>query len=264
MIWACVEQGGRVFMGVLQEDGLAIYDREPFNGGKPSGEVIALEGAKWLPPCRPTKMIALWNNFHAAAAKNSWAIPAEPLYFLKSPNSYSAHQQPIPRPKAYDGRIVYEGELGLVIGAVCDGVSEEAAAGAIFGFTCINDVTALDLLSSDPSFPQWTRAKGFDGFGIFGPVIATGLDAASLKIQTFVNGRERQNYPVSDMIFSPAQIVSRISRDMTLYPGDVIACGTSLGVLPMRDGTVIDVVIEGIGKLTNTFVDNKAGQAAIS
>jgi 2-keto-4-pentenoate hydratase/2-oxohepta-3-ene-1,7-dioic acid hydratase in catechol pathway len=246
-------------MGVLQEDGLAIYDREPFDGGKSSGEVIALEGARWLPPCRPTKMIALWNNFHAAAAKNSWATPAEPLYFLKSPNSYSAHQQPILRPKAYDGRIVYEGELGIVIGASCHGVSEEAAAGAIFGFTCINDVTALDLLGSDPSFPQWTRAKGFDGFGIFGPVIATGLDAASLTIQTFVNGRERQNYPVSDMIFSPSQLVSRISRDMTLYPGDVIACGTSLGVLPMRDGAVIDVVIEGVGKLTNTFVDNKAG-----
>ena len=255
MIWACVEQGGRICMGVLQGDGLALYDREAFNGGKPSGEVIALDGARWLTPCRPTKMIALWNNFHAAAAKNGWATPPEPLYFLKSPNSYSAHLAPIPRPKSYAGRIVYEGELGIVIGAACTAVSPAGAADAIFGFTCINDVTALDLIASDPSFPQWTRAKGFDGFGVFGPVIATGLDPASLKVQTFVNGRERQNYPVSDMIFSPAEIVSRISRDMTLYPGDVIACGTSLGVLPMRDGAVVDVVIEGVGKLTNTFGD---------
>jgi 2-keto-4-pentenoate hydratase/2-oxohepta-3-ene-1,7-dioic acid hydratase in catechol pathway len=259
VIWACVEQGGRVAMGVVQDDSLALYDREPFHGGKATGEVIALDGARWLPPCRPTKMIALWNNFHAAAAKNSWATPPEPLYFLKSPNSYSAHLAPIPKPKAYDGRIVYEGELGIVIGAPCDGISAADAPGAIFGFTCINDVTALDLLFSDASFPQWTRAKGFDGFGIFGPVIATDIDPAGLHVQTFVNGRERQNYPVSDMIFSPAEIVSRISRDMTLYPGDVIACGTSLGVLPMRDGTVVDVVIEGIGKLTNRFGGNTVG-----
>jgi 2-keto-4-pentenoate hydratase/2-oxohepta-3-ene-1,7-dioic acid hydratase in catechol pathway len=240
-------------MGVLQDDGLALYDCEPFNGGKPNGEVIALDGARWRTPCRPSKMIALWNNFHAAAAKNGWVAPPEPLYFLKSPNSFNAHQAPILRPTAYDGRIVYEGELGIVIGATCAAVSPAVAADAIFGFTCVNDVTALDLIASDPSFPQWTRAKGFDGFGVFGPVIATGLDPAPLKVQTFVNGRERQNYPVTDMIFSPSEIVSRISRDMTLYPGDVIACGTSLGILPMRDGTVVDVVIEGIGKLTNTF-----------
>jgi 2-keto-4-pentenoate hydratase/2-oxohepta-3-ene-1,7-dioic acid hydratase in catechol pathway len=242
-------------MGAVQDGKLAVHDREPFHGGEPTGEVIPLEGARWLPPCTPTKMIALWNNFHAAAVKNSWAIPVEPLYFLKSPNCYSAHQQPILRPKAYDGRIVYEGELGIIIGATCDADSEAAAADAIFGFTCINDVTAIELIGCDPSFPQWTRAKGFDGFGVFGPVIATGLDPASLKVQTLVNGRERQNYPVSDMIFSPAELVSRISRDMTLYPGDVIACGTSLGVLPLRDGNVVEVVIDGIGTLSNIFQD---------
>jgi 2-keto-4-pentenoate hydratase/2-oxohepta-3-ene-1,7-dioic acid hydratase in catechol pathway len=132
-------------------------------------------------------------------------------------------------------------------------VPEADAAAHVFGYTCINDVTALDLLAADPSFPQWTRAKGFDGFAPVGPVIATGIDPAGLVVRTLVNGRERQNYPVADMIFPPAKLVSLISRDLTLEPGDVIACGTSLGVLPMRPGTTVEVAIDGIGTLKNVF-----------
>jgi 2-keto-4-pentenoate hydratase/2-oxohepta-3-ene-1,7-dioic acid hydratase in catechol pathway len=157
------------------------------------------------------------------------------------------------KPAGYDGRVVYEGELGIVIGRTCRNVAEADAASHIFGYTCINDVTALDLLAADPSFPQWTRAKGFDGFAPVGPVIATGIDPAGLVVRTLVNGRERQNYPVADMIFPPAKLVSLISRDLTLEPGDVIACGTSLGVLPMRPGTTVEVAIDGIGTLKNAF-----------
>ena len=149
--------------------------------------------------------------------------------------------------------MVYEGELGLVIGKRCKNASDAVAADAIFGVTCVNDVTALDLLTRDASFAQWTRAKSFDTFGIFGPVIATGLNWQALTVRTLVNGRERQNYSCSDMIFSPAQIVASLSAEMTLEPGDVIACGTSLGVLPIKPGTVVEVSIDGIGVLKNTF-----------
>jgi 2-keto-4-pentenoate hydratase/2-oxohepta-3-ene-1,7-dioic acid hydratase in catechol pathway len=144
----------------------------------------------------------------------------------------------------------------VVIGKTCKNIGVDEAAGAIFGVTCVNDVTALDLLTRDASFAQWTRAKSFDTFGIFGPVIACGLDWNALIVRTLVNGRERQNYPCSDMIFSPAQIVSSLSREMTLVPGDVIACGTSLGVLPIKPGTVVEVSIDGIGVLKNTYVSN--------
>jgi 2-keto-4-pentenoate hydratase/2-oxohepta-3-ene-1,7-dioic acid hydratase in catechol pathway len=201
----------------------------------------------------PGKIVALWNNFHAAAAKNGWAVPAEPLYFIKSTGALNAHLAPIRKPASYDGRVVYEGELGIVIGRTCRNVPEADAAAHVFGYTCINDVTALDLLAADPSFPQWTRAKGFDGFAPVGPVIATGIDPAGLVVRTLVNGRERQNYPVADMIFPPAKLVSLISRDLMLEPGDVIACGTSLGVLPMRPGTTVEVAIDGIGTLKNVF-----------
>jgi 2-keto-4-pentenoate hydratase/2-oxohepta-3-ene-1,7-dioic acid hydratase in catechol pathway len=132
-------------------------------------------------------------------------------------------------------------------------VSEEEAETAIFGLTCVNDVTALDLLNADPSFPQWARAKGCDGFGPVGPAIATGLDWRGLRVQVALNGRVRQDYPCSDMILPPARIVSLISREMTLEPGDLVACGTSVGALPMRPGMAVEVTISGIGTLTNVY-----------
>ena len=130
-------------------------------------------------------------------------------------------------------------------------MSEADAEQAIFGYTCVNDVTALDILNADPSFPQWARAKGCDTYGPVGPAIATGLDWSALRVRVLLNGRERQNYPAGDMILPPARIVSLISREMTLEPGDLIACGTSVGALPMRAGMVVEVVIDGIGTLRN-------------
>ncbi|WP_370529121.1 fumarylacetoacetate hydrolase family protein [Undibacterium sp. KW1] len=139
------------------------------------------------------------------------------------------------------------------MGKTCCNVSEEVASASIFGYTCVNDVTALELLQRDASFAQWCRAKSCDSFGVFGPVIATGLDAQTLTVKTLLNGKERQNYSCRDMIFTPAQIVSMISREMTLFAGDVIACGTSTGAGPLRSGQVVEVVIDGIGSLRNSF-----------
>jgi 2-keto-4-pentenoate hydratase/2-oxohepta-3-ene-1,7-dioic acid hydratase in catechol pathway len=113
------------------------------------------------------------------------------------------------------------------------------------------------MLNRDPSFAQWMRAKSFDGFGPLGPVIATGLDWAQLHIRTVVDGTERQNYPAADMILSPPRIVSQLSREMTLMPGDVIACGTSLGVKTLRQGSIVEIVIDGIGTLRNTFAGDR-------
>lgn len=244
MRWARIEIEGRALLGTLEGENLRVRAGDMFGASNETGEVVALAGAKFLPPVRPGKIVALWNNLHAAATKNGWAPPADPLFFLKSPNSLNAHGAAIPKPAAYDGRVVYEGELGIVIGP---------GPNQIFGYTCVNDVTALDLLNADPAFPQWTRAKGFPGFCPIGPCVATELDPAGLAVRTLVGGRERQNYPVADMIFAPAELVARIARDLPLDPGDVIACGTSLGVLPMRPGTSVEVSIEGIGTLSNVY-----------
>ncbi len=244
---------GQAGFGVLAGDKIEVYEGNLFATPRSTGLQLALGDVQVGLPCVPGKFIGLWNNYHAQAAKQSLAIPAEPLYFIKAASSYAAHGQDITQPASYDGRVVYEGELGLVIGKTCKNLDVEEAESAIFGVTCVNDVTALDLLNRDASFAQWTRAKSFDTFGVFGPVITTGLDLKALKIRTLVGGRERQNYPCSDMIFSPAQIVSMLSKDMTLMPGDLIACGTSLGVLPLKPGTVVEIVIDGVGVLRNTF-----------
>ena len=252
--WLRFEQGGRVGFGTLEDGEIAVHKGDMFAGPVATGESLALEAVTVLTPCQPGKMVALWNNFRALAAKLGLSPPEEPLYFLKANTSFLAAGQTIRRPASYDGKVVYEGELGIVIGKTCRGVAEAAAARHIFGYTCINDVTAVDLLNKDPSFAQWTRAKSFDGFGVFGPVIATDLDPAALTIRTVLNGEERQNYPASDMIFPPARLVSRISQDLTLEPGDVVACGTSLGVGSMKEASnTVEVTIEGIGTLGNVF-----------
>lgn len=240
--------------GQLEGDTIVVHTGNMFDRPTETGERIPLAAVQLLAPTRPSKMIALWNNFRALATKLGQATPPEPLYFLKAPSSFAGTGATVHRPASYDGKVVFEGELGIVIGARCSNVTEAQATSAIFGYTCINDLTAVDILNRDSSFAQWTRAKSFDGFGLMGPAIATGLDPASLSIRTVLNGAERQNYPVSDMVFPVARLVSLISGDMTLEPGDVICCGTSVGVGVMKEPVnTVDVIIDGIGTLSATY-----------
>jgi len=201
----------------------------------------------------PSKIIALWNNFHALGAKLGKQAPAHPLFFVKPATTVIGPGESIRRPAGYSGKILYEGELGIVIGRRCKEVPVSAAAQYIFGYTCVNDVTAAQILDENPDFAQWCRAKGYDTFGCLGPVIATELECSRAQVTTRLDGVERQNYPLSDMIMTPLELVSRISHDMTLLPGDVISCGTSLGVGSIKDGAAVEVSIEGIGSLTNTL-----------
>jgi 2-keto-4-pentenoate hydratase/2-oxohepta-3-ene-1,7-dioic acid hydratase in catechol pathway len=232
---------------------LRVHSGDMFEHASATGESIALADAKLLTPVVPGKMVALVDNYRALVAKLGHAVPAEPLYFLKAGSSFLAGGETIRMPRSYSGKVIYEGELGIVIGRRLSQASEAEAGEGIFGYTCINDVTAIEIIARDPGFAQWTRAKSFDTFGVFGPVIATGIDPSTLVVKTILNDQERQNYPVADIIFPPARLASLISRDMTLEPGDVIACGTSVGVGSMKPGSTVSVVIDGIGTLTNRF-----------
>jgi len=251
--WIRFSDRGVVGIGTLEGGQITVHQGDLFENPRPIGQTVELAAVKVLTPTVPGKMVALVNNFRALVAKLNQPVPAEPLYFLKSPNSFLAHGETIRKPASYAGKVVYEGELGIVIGRRCAGISEADAAAHIFGYTCINDVTAAEILNKDPGFAQWTRAKGFDTFGVFGPVIATGLDPLKLSVKLVLNGDERQNYPVTDMVFPPAALVSLISQDMTLEPGDVIACGTSVGVGSMKPGSEVAVTIDGIGTLANRY-----------
>lgn len=252
--WIRFRHRDAIGFGTLVDSEITVHSGSMFNGAQPSGEKLKLADVRLLPPTEPTKVVALWNNFHALAAKLNVAEPAEPLYLLKAPTTVTAPHAVVRRPSSYDGKVVYEGELGIVIGKKCSQVSAAEADEFILGYTCVNDITAADIIGKDATFAQWARAKGFDDFCPFGPVITTGIDPAKLAVRTILNGAERQSYPISDMIFGAQQLVSMISHDMTLLPGDLICCGTSLGVGAMKEQVnTVTVAIEGIGELTNEF-----------
>jgi 2-keto-4-pentenoate hydratase/2-oxohepta-3-ene-1,7-dioic acid hydratase in catechol pathway len=252
-MWARVSYNGRECFGTISGDTIALHRGDMFGNPQLTGEAVARDAVRLLTPTAPSKMVCLVDNYHALVAKLGHTVPAEPLYFLKGNNSFLATGEVVRVPQAYTGKVVFEGELGIVIGKRCRAVDDAEAARSIFGYTCVNDVTAIDILNKDPGFAQWTRAKSFDTFGVFGPVIATDVDPAVLVVRTILNDQERQNYSVADAVFAPNRLVSLISRDLTLEPGDLIACGTSVGVGSMKPGSTVSIVIDGIGALTNRF-----------
>lgn len=180
--------------------------------------------------------------------------PPFPLYFVKLPGSLSSHLAPVRRPDGFTGKVKFEAELGIIIGRECFQPATDAIDEYIFGYTCVNDITAPEPLFEDPAFGQWCRAKSFPSFGPLGPWIATGVAPEALRVQAWLDGELKQDYPVSDMIFSPREIVRHIASEIPLHPGDVIACGTSVGATVMKDGQTIEVAIEGVGRLRNRFI----------
>ncbi|MEI7445144.1 MAG: fumarylacetoacetate hydrolase family protein [Burkholderiales bacterium] len=253
MKWLRCREGDTETWAILDGEHALPVDGSPFDGHVATGRRLPVSTLDWLPPVRPSKILALWNNFGAAAAKNGWTRPAEPLWFLKAASSLAGPGDAIPAPPEGTGRVAYEGELAIVIGRRARRIDVADAAAHVLGYSCANDVTAIELLNRDASFAQWSRAKGFDGFGVIGPVIETEFDPAAASVRTTVDGRERQNYPLADMFVPPLELVARLSHDVTLEPGDVILCGTSVGVLPMKPGAKVEVSIDGIGTLSNVY-----------
>ena len=255
--WARFIHKGDLKFGKLSNNSqtVIVYVGNMFDSPNKTDEILPLDDILIQTPCSPSKMIALWNNYKALADEKGLSYPKKPLYIFKSPTSFAGPNDHIDHPHNYDGDVFYEGELGIVIGrSIKDLNTTNDAKQAIFGYTCINDVTAFGLLKNDPNFDQWTRCKGFDNFGVFGPYIATNIDEKSLIIKTIINDKDiMQEYPVSDMIFSADEIVMYLSQNMSLYPGDIICVGTSIGLGPMKKGSKVTIDIGSIGSLSNTY-----------
>ena len=255
--WSRFNHNGDIKFGKLSTDNssVTVYNGDMFGSSNETNEILSVNDISMLSPCKPSKMIALWNNYKALADEKGLSYPERPLYIFKSPTSFAGPNDHIEHPSNYDGDVFFEGELGIVIGSTAKDLNDtQSAKNAIFGYTCINDVTAFGLLKNDPNFDQWTRCKGFDNFGVFGPCIATGLNAKELNIKTIINDSEiKQDYPVSDMMFTTEEIVMYLSQNMTLYAGDVICVGTSLGLGPMEKGSKVTITIDSIGSLSNTY-----------
>jgi 2-keto-4-pentenoate hydratase/2-oxohepta-3-ene-1,7-dioic acid hydratase in catechol pathway len=248
--WVRYDLTGHEGFGRLDGERIHVHEGSLFDSPSDTGRTVALSDVRLLAPTRPSKVLAMWNNFGQMAAKLGLARPEEPLYLLKSPNSFHEPGAAIRCPPG-GGKMVFEGELAIVIGKRATRVAAEQAMAHVFGYTCANDVTLADVIHKDKSFQQWVRAKGCDTFCPFGPAVVTGLDPATLTVRTKVDGRLRQDYPISDMRFSVAELVGLISHDMTLLPGDLILCGTSVGVGSLKPGNQVSVEIDGIGVLMN-------------
>ncbi len=254
--WVRCRHDGRDRLGTLDEGRIEFHDGDLFDAPAATGERVALADVELLAPFAPNSILALWNNFHERAEAEGQTIPATPLYFMKPVTSVIAPGATIYRPRGHAGRVIFEAELGIVIGRECRDIAVEQADDHIFGYTCVNDVTAIEFLFEDKAFQQWTRSKGFDTFTPLGPCINTDIDPAPLRVLAILNGETRQDYPVGDMIFSPQQIVAMISSYQTLVPGDLICCGTSVGARTMKPGSEIEISIPGIGSLVNSFDDH--------
>ncbi len=235
--------------GELRSNVIHLLDGAPYAGGKEIGDTMDNEGATRIAPVTPSKILAIGLNYHAhvEASQSADHAPREPFYFFKPPSSIIGPGDSIEHPRVSE-RVDYEAELGVVIGRYARRVSEEAAEDYIFGFTCVNDVTARDLQRTDK---QWSRAKGFDTFCPVGPEIVTDLNWRDTLVEGVLNGEVKQSGSTALMIFSIPTLISYLSRIHTLEPGDLIATGTPAGIAPMQPGDEITVRIAGIGALSN-------------
>ena len=252
-----VEDGGIQPLGGGSLLEYILHGRSPDR--QPGGEAVALEEASLHPPiARPGKIVAIGLNYEDHAEETGAPIPDKPVVFGKYPNTIVGPGAPIRIPPITE-QVDYEAELAVVIGERAKNVSETEALGYVFGYANSNDVSARDLQFSEGG--QWTRSKSIDTFLPLGPYVATRdeiPDPQDLYIRAILNGETVQDGTTSKMIFSVAELVSFLSRGMTLEPGDVIITGTPPGVgmardpqLWMKPGDEITIEIEGLGTLTN-------------
>lgn len=239
--------GGKGAYGVLEEGTVRFLTGPPFGGIDYSGLKAARDEVELLAPCLPSKIVAVGINYAPHARELDFRIPGEPLIFLKPSTAVIGPDEEIVLPPM-SSRVDYEGELGVVIGSRTRNIEPDRALEAVLGYTCVNDVTARDLQQKDV---QFTRSKSFDTFAPLGPWIETELDPGAVRVRTSVNDDIRQDASTSTMIRSVAELVSFISRVMTLLPGDVIATGTPEGVGPLAPGDTVRVTIDAIGTLVN-------------
>ena len=240
----------RILYGILKEEFLFPLAGSVFGDFRIGASPIPIGEVRVLPPVLPTKIIGIGRNYRDHARELGNPVPEEPLVFLKPPTAVIGHLDAIVRP-AMAGRVDYEGEVAVVIRKKSRQLGEgDPVSDVILGYTCFNDITARDLQTKDV---QFTRAKSFDTFAAVGPCVVTDLEPEAIRLKTFLNGRLVQSGTTANLIFPVPFLVRYLSRIMTLNPGDIIATGTPAGIGPLAPGDRVDVQVEGIGVLSNTF-----------
>ena len=242
-------QGDEVRFGVLDGPELVVLKGHPIvNGYEPSGERVPLKDVKLLAPSIPSKIVCVGKNYLAHIEEMGHdSVGSEPTLFLKPSSSIVGPGDNIFLPPQSQ-QVDLEVELAIVIGALTRNVSPEDALQYVWGFTVANDVTARDLQASDD---QWARSKSFDSFCPLGPWLETEFIPEDQMIESRINGEVVQSSTIDQMIFTVPQIISYISHNMTLLPGDVIITGTPAGITKINSGDIIECEVEGVGTLIN-------------
>jgi 5-oxopent-3-ene-1,2,5-tricarboxylate decarboxylase / 2-hydroxyhepta-2,4-diene-1,7-dioate isomerase len=234
---------GKARWGMPRGDQIAFDD----------GTTMAASKATYLPPVEPSKIVAAHLTYRSRIDEYAAQAPEHPSYFLKPPSSLNGHRGEVVRPA--DGEFLnYEGELAVVVGRRMHRVSEDEALACVGHYTVANDIGLHDLRHADRG--SMLRVKGQDGFLPIGPVLvpAAEFDPTDFELRTYLNGELVQETGAADLIFSVAYQLADLSRVITLEPGDVLLSGTPANSRPMSPGDLVEVEIDGIGRLANTIV----------
>ena len=257
-----IDVNGNVVWVALQADGtmLSLTTDSPFDDLKLSDEVV--EPKRWLSPIEPSAIFCIGLNYRKHAEESGFALPNDPIVFMKNPSAAIGHNEPIRIPRVCADEVDYECELAVVIGKLCRDVTKEDALDYVLGYTAANDISAR-IWQTKRGGTQWCRAKGFDTFAPLGPVLITPDELGNpnkLAIKTELNGEIVQQSSTEDMIFDVPSLISFLSEDTTLLPGTVIMTGTPAGIgwarnprRMLQKGDTVTVEIEKIGRLTNNL-----------
>lgn len=227
----------------------------PLTKSRPESTGWSLNEVNLLAPVEPSKIVCVGRNYREHAAELGNKMPDEPLLFLKAPSAIIASGDRIELP-SQSQQVEHEGELGVVIGKRARNITEdEDPLSYVFGYACVNDVTARDLQRKDV---QFTRGKSFDTFCPVGPWIVDDFEPTNATVITRVNGEVKQQGNTRDMAFSVAYLIRYIAAIMTLYPGDLIATGTPAGVSKLKNGDTVEVEVSNIGTLRNPVYEARS------
>lgn len=244
-----------IYNGILKGETFCIINGSFYEDHKETGMQIDLADVRLLPPVTPSKFICVGQNYIEHIKEIGVPPPEKPIWFLKPTSSLIGHQDSIVYPRIAN-RVDYEGELAIIIGKTMKYVNRNDALKYVLGYSCFNDVTERKLSAANPFY--LAMSKSFDTFAALGPWIETELDPDHVQLKTFLNGKLMQDDNTGGCVFNTAYLLEYISRFLTLLPGDVVTTGTPVGIASMSPGDVVEVEIEGIGKLSNSVVSEKS------
>jgi 2-keto-4-pentenoate hydratase/2-oxohepta-3-ene-1,7-dioic acid hydratase in catechol pathway len=250
------EVGGRAYYGILEGDTLRRLKGSPLESLATDGATDPRGSVRLLCPVEKPRLFGVGLNYVSHVKEAKAETPKFPMLFMMPDTAACGPNDPIVYPR--EGKHVdFEAELAVIIGKKARRVPKEKALDVVFGYSCANDVSERVIQFAEMKTGTMLIGKSYDTFCPIGPVIATDLDPGNLNMEGFVNGQRKQSINTSDLLFDVPHLISYISQAVTLLPGDVIITGTPAGVGPIVPGDVVDIVIEGIGTLSNPVVAEK-------